>query len=305
MSGDRDHDPLTAPAGIDALLPNPGRLVAVAGDWHGNDVWARNVLRSVAARGVRVVLQLGDFGVWPGDEGTLFLDEVQRACQDHDVTVCFLDGNHEDFDQLEAANRRDDGVAEMRPRVWHLPRASRWTWNGVGFAALGGATSLDVEDRTAYVSWWPQEALRPHQHQRLVDRGPVGVLLTHDCPSGSRVPGLSDRWRPTSLDHARRHRAALQQTVERVAPHLLLHGHFHAAYRNGLPLADHDVSVIGLDCDGTAYDRNVVLLDLAELAADIDAARAGRAPERDHGLLPPSLSAAVDAWSLRQTRGAT
>jgi len=282
-------------------LPNPGRLVAVAGDWHGNDVWARNVIRSVAKLGVTTVLQLGDFGIWPGDDGTAYLDAVVAACQQYEVTVMFLDGNHEDFTQLEAAPRDSNGIAHVREHVWHLPRALRWRWNGIGFAALGGATSLDARFRKSYVDWWPQEALRPEQHQRLVDGGSVDVLLTHDSPSGISIPGLSDQWPPAALDHARQHRRALRDTVDKVQPTHLLHGHFHVAYRDELTLSPSlSTVVVGLDSDGSSYDGNAILLDLWELAADIDQRRQGQAGTFRHGLLQPSLSAEMDRWSAEQ-----
>lgn len=60
--------------------------------------------------------------------------------------------------------------------------------------------------------------------------------------------------------------------------------------------------VVGLDSDGSSYDGSVILLDLWELAADIDQRRQGQAGTFRHGLLQPSLSAEMDRWSAEQER---
>ena len=292
-------DPLVATSLLPVPLPDPGRYVAVAGDWHGNTAWARKVLRSLSYRRIRVLLHVGDLGVWPGEEGAVYLDDLEHACAQYGITVLFLDGNHEDFGQLEAAERDEAGIARLRPHIWHLPRGLRWTWAGIGFAAMGGATSLDVGSRRAHVSWWPQEALRPHQRQQLVDGGQVDVLLTHDCPSGTSIPGLSDQWPPAALAHAIRHRKALREAVDQVAPTHLIHGHFHVAYRDQLTLTGATTAaatvVVGLAGDGSSYDDNVVLLNLPELALAVNARRGGDAADPDRGLIDPKLGGALNS----------
>ena len=58
--------------GMRAVAPPPKRIL-VAGDWHGDQAWALNVIKRVpqllAAERTRLVLQLGDFGIWPGPGG--------------------------------------------------------------------------------------------------------------------------------------------------------------------------------------------------------------------------------------------
>jgi hypothetical protein len=47
--------------------------VGIAGDWHGNAEWAVRTISKISARlprhGPRIILQLGDFGIWPGPDG--------------------------------------------------------------------------------------------------------------------------------------------------------------------------------------------------------------------------------------------
>jgi predicted phosphodiesterase len=270
-------DPLTAPHARPVPLPAPRRWVALAGDWHGDDRWAQWILTELHARGVRVVVQLGDFGVWPvDDDGRPFLDAVQACLSRLDMLLLFLDGNHDDLDQLEAWERDGDGVARLREQIWHLPRALRWTWQGVRFAALGGATSLDARHRRPHRSWWPQEALRPHQVDRLTSGGVLDVLLTHDAPALAAVPGLSSSgWDPGALEVARWHRRQLQDAADATRPRLLVHGHMHVRYQAQLPAPyaiagpTRETLVAGLDCDSSSLDDNVVLLDLTLLRAAV------------------------------------
>jgi len=89
-------------------------------------------------------------------------------------------------------------------------------------------------------------------------------LLTHDAPAGSQVPGLSDGWPPAALEHANTHRERLQESVQAIGPKLVVHGHLHTRYTNRLASG---TVVEGLDCDGTTYSKNVLVLDLLSLDA--------------------------------------
>jgi len=59
------------------------RRIVVAGDWHGNEEWAVSVIRRVptllARQSQRLVLHLGDFGIWPDKAGLVYLDRVSKA----------------------------------------------------------------------------------------------------------------------------------------------------------------------------------------------------------------------------------
>jgi hypothetical protein len=62
--------------GMRAAAPPPQRIL-VAGDWHGDQAWALNVIKRVpellTAERTRLVLQLGDFGIWAGQDGQRYL----------------------------------------------------------------------------------------------------------------------------------------------------------------------------------------------------------------------------------------
>lgn len=247
-----------SPRRTDLPLADPGRFL-LAGDWHGDAEWARHVIAQAPAGrdGSRLIIQLGDFGVWPGRSGARYLDQVVGALQTNDATCLFLDGNHEDFSQLSTFVIRADGVREVRPRLFHLPRGMRWTWCGLRFLALGGATSLDRPWRTENVDWWSAEELTCEDIDRAIRGGACDVMLSHDAPSGIDVPGVPapSSWDPEEIKRANYHRSLLRTVVDEVRPTWLFHGHFHSRYDTTLRLADgHQVRVSGLANDWTGTD---------------------------------------------------
>ena len=256
---------------MDIQFPyNPTR-VAFAGDWHGNGRFAAHAIAGARAAGAQMVVQLGDFGVWSGALGQRYLDVVDLAASRAGVIVAFIDGNHEDFDLLESFDV-NDGLRRLRDGVWHIPRGTRWTWEGLRFVALGGGTSLDRGRRTPGLSWWYQEAVTPAQAEQVIADGPGDVFLTHDCPDGVVIPGIDREsslksWPERELRAAWAHRDLLALVASVVAPTHLLHGHFHIRYTAQARLSSGALTLVeGLADDGG--DGNWIVVDLAEMAAE-------------------------------------
>lgn len=209
---------------------SPTKLV-VAGDWHGESKPAARALTTAAAMGAEAVLQLGDFGIWPGPSGERYLQMLERMVHRTGVPILFVDGNHEDFPQLYSHPVLPSGVRRVRAGVLHLPRGFVWSWAGTRFAALGGATSVDRSVRRQGVSWWPEERITVGDVARLhhnLQGGRVDVLVTHDAPAEALLP-LGDRsWIPEAeLRDAAVSRRLLSNAVDVASPQLLLHGHYH------------------------------------------------------------------------------
>lgn len=190
-----DLDALRAAVADEQPLADPpgGRLL-LAGDWHGNAVWAGKALSLAARRGVSTVLQLGDFGFTVDGEGVLDVLSVTAAA--FDLTLLVVDGNHEEFPFLERFPVLTAGPAAglrpVRPRLWHLPRGTRWTWRGPdGLAhrwlAVGGAVSVDRQLRTEGYTWWPGEELTPAEAERIAAEGTADVVVCHDRPQAAAV----------------------------------------------------------------------------------------------------------------------
>lgn len=106
------------------------------------------------------VIICGDFGaVWNNskyDESTLSYHN------DKPYTTLFVDGNHENFELLNAYEVEEwhgGKIHRIRQNVIHLMRGQVYTIDDCKFFVMGGARSIDKNNRTPFVSWWPQEAL--------------------------------------------------------------------------------------------------------------------------------------------------
>ena len=244
--------------------------IGVAGDWHGNAAWATRAVRQICARllpdGARVILQLGDFGIWPGRDGQDYLSRLDAELAAGGAELWFVEGNHEDFTQLARLRPGPDGREQVTDRIWHLPRGYRWCWHGRDWLALGGAVSLDRAGRTAGVDWWPEEEITRRQADRIIDGGLADVMVTHECPAGVEhaFPPPPSWWSPADLRRSDAHRALLREVVLAVRPRWLMHGHLHMSYQRRVDLGSGPVEVTGLDCDGAA-SGNWATLDVTSL----------------------------------------
>lgn len=253
-------------------FPEPDRIV-IAGDWHGNARAAAIALDAAVAVGAPVIVQLGDFGLWPGYEGARYLTELNTLASDLGVLIAWVDGNHEDFTQLAATPVSEDGLQWQDSHIAHVPRGARWTWHGIRFAALGGATSLDRARRKLGTSWWIEESVNDNDLAVLAAGGDCDVLLTHDCPAGVDIPGIGHRdiaaavrsgWPLAELERAWDHRDRMLEAVRSVRPTHLWHGHYHLRYSAAATLHDRgDTQVEGLSWDGEALTQRIAVVDLA------------------------------------------
>lgn len=265
---------------IDELPPPSGGRIMVAGDWHGNTVWAMHVIERAAAQDIDTILQLGDLGVlWPGDVGNTFAFKLQRHLAKFGVRLFFVDGNHDNHTALRALPRDSAGFGVIRTKTkgggrWELvrwaPRGHRWSWpdaNGrpVKFGALGGAFSIDYAHRKPGRDWWPWiEEVEP-QDLDVLGSEPLDVLVSHDCPTGAEPPST------LSLDYddevrSKRSRDLLRAAMDVTRPVLHLTGHWHQrmAFRLGGPDEYQSTVVHTLSRDGAS--GNWVVVDLSTLS---------------------------------------
>lgn len=63
------------------------------------------------AHNADLILQVGDFGIWPGRGGQLYLEAGDQALAEAGLRLWFIDGNHEDFEQLLTIRSRRRGGA--------------------------------------------------------------------------------------------------------------------------------------------------------------------------------------------------
>lgn len=253
-------------------FPTDPDKVMLVGDWHSNTHRAEHMLEIAARNGVRVVIQLGDFGFWrPCLSTDDHLKRINTMCRRHGITLLWTDGNHECHPELLKLPVNSEGVRRVRSNILHLPRGFRWTWHGEVWMALGGAHSVDTFMRREGVSVWQEEHISDEDAARAVEGGHVDVMVTHDCPDGVAIPGLVEGAFPDyEIEKAENHRRVLGRVVDQVGPYMLFHGHYHVKYesRRYRPQGG-DTYIIGLADDGSRYSDQFVVLDFEETVRDI------------------------------------
>ena len=131
---------------------------------------------------------LGDVGVC----GFSALDESQTRSilRDLPVTVLFVDGNHENFEQLGCYEVREwngGNVHFIESDIIHLMRGQVFDIDGTTFFTFGGAYSIDRMSRIEGVSWFSEEIpTREEYEEGWMNLEKVGFqvdyILTHTGP---------------------------------------------------------------------------------------------------------------------------
>ena len=158
------------------------------------------------------VLICGDFGgLWDDSPRCRhLLDELERR----PFTTAFVDGNHENFDLLDALpeERWNGGmIHRLRPNVIHLCRGYVFRIDGMRVFCMGGGKSHDmpggvlppgpelrrrrrqldrlgIRYRVDHESWWAREMPSPEEYQRAIasleaEDYMVDLVVTHSAPS--------------------------------------------------------------------------------------------------------------------------
>ncbi|HWK21141.1 MAG TPA: metallophosphoesterase family protein [Microbacteriaceae bacterium] len=185
------------PAALDLLGSEP--RIALLGDVHGDLDHLRIALDVLHERGIRAVIQLGDFGLlWPRTAWERHAQRITRRLAELGQALFFADGNHEDFERL--AHFTIDpatGLPWITSRIAHLPRGYRITRaDGQVLAALGGAGSIDFERRALGSSWWLEEQINDEDLARAMTAEPpmeasrprLGDPQGDGCPIRRRSP---------------------------------------------------------------------------------------------------------------------
>ena len=244
-----------------ATLTTPSALFV--GDTHADAGWLKFVVLPTAVRmGISTIIQVGDFGYWP--DSRTFLNIVKTAREKFGVDVWFIDGNHEHFAALNRdvrAAQVADGVAEgnrdpveLSSGFVYLPRESRISVAGRSVACVGGAASIDREDRISGTSWFPEERINDSDIAAVAAGGHADILITHDAPAGWRIPGIMSEgplpisWIP-ELPSCDEHRERVREVIELVTPSTLIHGHYHSAYQQRSAESWGTLDTFGLDCN--------------------------------------------------------
>jgi len=249
--------------------------IGVLGDLHGDLEHLVVVSRTMEARGIRVLLQLGDFGfMWPGTNWGHALDRIENRLRKADQALYFIDGNHEDFTTLNTFPIGADGLRHVRTSITHIPRGWRTTLaHGRTFAAMGGANSIDRGLREEGASWWPEEAITDADLARLGTE-PVDILVGHDAPApwpklDKRLGQSPSWWSEEDQLYADDGRRMLTRAFTAVQPKLFFGGHFHLYLVDSVTFpTGFTTTMVTLDMNGSGRSFGQGILDLAAFEFD-------------------------------------
>lgn len=163
------------------------------------------------------VIVCGDFGIWHDNKSERWwLDWLEEK----PFTLCFVDGNHENFDRLysdefEVVDFHGGKAHKIRANVYHLMRGHVFDICGKKIFAFGGAGSHDIQDgildrdnfnseqefkdaindwnkknkwfRINHISWWKQEMPSDEEmdfglNTLQKNNNKVDFIVTHCCP---------------------------------------------------------------------------------------------------------------------------
>lgn len=204
----------------------------IVGDTHGHDDVVRRKARVAQSMGCSHMIIVGDFGMWPGHEGVVFLDNVNDAAREFNQKIIALPGNHDDEPQWEkwfdiAPIQDRTGFANIRTNLYLTKRMQGFVLGDKRFWVCGGAVSIDRDWRKPGKSWWPGETFN-EELAKSVERykgPPVDYLLSHDCSDFTPFRG---RLKPDMESKANRQR--LDRAIRALRPRMHFHGHMHTRY---------------------------------------------------------------------------
>lgn len=177
------------------------------------------------------VIIAGDFGlIWSGDKEDKYW---LKWLNDKPWTTLFIDGNHENFDLLDAypvTEWNGGKVHQIMPSIIHLMRGQMFTINDKKFFTFGGAASIDKEWRTEGKSWWAREMPSYAEYEEGIatldkHNWETDYVITHTC-SSSTLLTIAERvgFEPKPRDQSNDYFEILQQQLK--YKHWFF-GHFH------------------------------------------------------------------------------
>ncbi len=212
-------------------------LLCAVGDCHGAfTLLYRGIamLEEALGQQVDLVLQVGDFGIWPdpsridvaarnhGGAGE-FADWLSIGDPVPRRTV-FIAGNHEDFDYLDAHN-----TGEILPQLVYLASGDVLNVNTNGtilrIGGIGGCFGPS-DFRKETLAGRRRRHFTQSQLDELVQKadGRLDILLLHDAPAG-RIVSMNDTRNPPYQRHSPAE--GLVELISQVQPRICLTGHWH------------------------------------------------------------------------------
>ena len=206
------------------------------GDIHGKFEIVNEYITDYTNKGDTVIIA-GDFGYWNSSYLLNWMEKQLKICQEKNVIVRFIDGNHEDFPALlEISKGNRHSAIEVMPNVFYQQRGSLEIIEGKRVFFVGGAKSVDWRNRVEGKSVFKKlEVLKKSDLPAEIPK--CDIVVSHTIPNSIKkivhdaclgifgiVPGwdYSEDISCETLQYIRNH------CIENGLPLLIwVSGHFH------------------------------------------------------------------------------
>lgn len=177
-------------------------MVYITGDTHGDIREFTQRMRPYRLKEDDVLIITGDFG-FDWDNHVI----MQWMKFDHPYTVLFCDGNHENYDVLNALKQEErfgGPVGRFDSNTFRLMTGNMYDIQGIKTFVFGGAASIDKDWRLEPENiqwmgklWWEEEIPAPNVVElarRTLEKHNwrFDLLLTHTCPPEIKKEVLGD-----------------------------------------------------------------------------------------------------------------
>lgn len=229
------------------------RKILLLGDTHANRMTMHLALTHANYIRADAIIQVGDFGYWPRmSGGNHFLKETSKKAKHLDIPVYWVDGNHEDFEELHKNfGQYSDKPVKIRDHVYWMPRGCVVEWEGVRIMGFGGGASIDRATRTLGHSWFLEEMITDEDVERTQ---PVDIIISHDAPF------LPIR-HAVAIEDSEFCRQQMRRVVNKCQPELLVHGHYHVYHDTPVMREGGYTQVVGLGADDDPDNMGILTLD--------------------------------------------
>lgn len=203
--------------------------IVVIGDTHTPDI--KDLLTNLNLLDY-CMIHVGDFGIgfFHKTKQHRFLQEIQTHLEENNGKLLIIRGNHDD---PEYFNRKHN-VNSQFANIEFVEDYSRKIINGKKFMFVGGAVSIDRQERVSYRDYWPMEGfVLPKE---LEKEQPCDVLITHTCATEEFPNNGFDNiagWfknDPTLKEELIKEREKMSLLYNQVKPNKHYYGHFHNSH---------------------------------------------------------------------------
>lgn len=157
--------------------------ITILGDIHGDYKVLAKAIAKAEEWGSVALIQLGDFGLFPGNEKHFY-----EVTKDAKIPVYFVDGNHDDCTRW----MNFDGVGKVfgNANLYYVPRGTVMEIDNRTVAFMGGAASIDKKWRLRDGAHWDKnEEVTQEQVDILLKNAEdkkIDIFITH-CPPNSLI----------------------------------------------------------------------------------------------------------------------